>query len=144
MDKTVYATKVDEYTIRSDIFNGTFKDLTFFKFADDVFLLLFKFSFDKSFVRNNNVFEFVVDFNNFEIHSFVYVNIVVTDRFNVDLRSWKECFNTEYVNNHTAFSTTFDVTFNDFVVVKSLINAIPRLSATSFFVRKYKLTFFVF
>ncbi|MFG5859372.1 S1 RNA-binding domain-containing protein, partial [Dysgonomonas sp. Shenzhen-Wh21] len=33
---------------------------------DDIFFLLFKFSFDKSFVRNNNVFELVVDFHYLE------------------------------------------------------------------------------
>ena len=85
VDKTIYATKVDEYTIRSDVFNNTFEYLTFFEFTDDFTFLLFEFSFDKSFVRYNNVFEFLVDFNDFEFHCFVNENIVVADRFHVDL-----------------------------------------------------------
>ena len=144
MDKTVYATQVDEYTVRGDVFDSTFQDLAFFQFANDFFLLLFQLSFDKSFVRNHHVFEFLVDFNHFEFHGFVNKYVVVADRFNVDLRTWQECFDTKYVNNHTAFSTAFDKAFDDFVVVKSFVNAFPRLSAASFFVRKHQLTFFIF
>ena len=50
VDKTIYAAKVNEYTVRGDVLNSTFKDLSFLKFRDDVAFLLFKFSFDKSFV----------------------------------------------------------------------------------------------
>ena len=85
VDKTIYAAKVNEYTVRGDVLNGTFKYLTFFKFGDDVAFLLFKFCFDKSLVRNNNVFEFFVDFNNLEFHSFAHEYVVIADRLNINL-----------------------------------------------------------
>ena len=134
VNQTVYAAKVDEYTVRSDIFNSTFEYLSFFKFTDDFFLLLFKFSFDKSFVRNNNVFEFLVDFNHFEFHCLTYKYIVVADRFHINLRTRQECFDTEYVHNHTTLSAALDVTLNNFFIFKSSVYAVPRTSSTCFFV----------
>ena len=56
VNKPVNATKVNKYTIRSDVFNCSFKYLTFFKFTNDIGFLCLKFGFDKSFVRNNNIF----------------------------------------------------------------------------------------
>ena len=87
MDKSVNATKVDEYTVRSDVFNGTFQYLAFLKLRHDVNFLLLKLSFDKGFVRYNHVFKFVVDFNNFEFHGFTNVNVVIADRLNINLRA---------------------------------------------------------
>ena len=144
MDQTVYAAQVDEYTVRCDIFNSTFKYLSFFKLADDFFLLLFQFGFDKSLVRNNNVLEFLVDLYNLEFHSLAYEYIVVTDRFNIDLRTRQECFDTEYVNDHTALSTALDVTFDNFFVFKSCVYTVPRTGSASFLVRQDQLTFLVF
>ncbi len=144
MDQTVYATQVDEYTVRSDILNRTFQYLAFFKFGDDVFLLLFEFSFDKSFMRYNNIFEFLVDLHDLEFHCLTYKYIVVADRFYIDLRTRQECFDTEYVNDHTALSTTFNVTFDDFVFFKSFVYTIPRTCSACFLVRQDQLSFFVF
>jgi len=132
LDQKLNATQVDEYTIRCDILNGSFKNLSFFELTDNFFLLLFQFSFDKSFVRNNHVFEFLVDFNHFEFHCFANKYIIVTDRFHVDLRTRQECFDTEYVNDHTTLSATLDVTLDNFFVFQSSINAIPRASSASF------------
>jgi hypothetical protein len=50
MNKSVDSAKVDKYTVRCNIFNGSFENLSFFKFSNDLFLLLFKLCFDKSFV----------------------------------------------------------------------------------------------
>ena len=132
VDQTVYATKVDEHTVRCDIFNSSFKNLSFFEFTDDFFLLLFQFGFDKSFVRNNNVFEFLVDLNNFEFHCFANEYIIVTDRFNVDLRTRQECFDSEYVYDHTTLSAALDVTLDNFFIFQSSVNAIPRTSSAGF------------
>ena len=50
VDQTVYATQVDEHTVRGDILDSTFEYLAFFQFADNFFLLLFQLSFDKRLV----------------------------------------------------------------------------------------------
>ncbi len=132
VDQTVYATKVDEYTVRCDIFNSSFKNLSFFEFTDDFFLLLFQFSFDKSLVRYNNVFEFLVDFNHFEFHCFANEYIIVADRFNVDLRTRQECFDSEYVYDHTTLRAALNVTLDNFFIFQSSVNAIPRTSSAGF------------
>ena len=144
VNQTVYATQVDEYTVRSDILNSSFKYLSFFEFGDNIFFLLFQFCFDESFVRNNDIFEFLVNFYHLEFHSFAHEYIVISNRFNIDLRTRQEGFDTEYINDHTAFGTAFDKPFNDFIVFKSRVNTIPRTGSTRFFVRKHQLAFFIF
>src|SRR5690606_13401424 len=113
VDQTVYATKVDEYTVRSDVFDNTFQYLAFLQLADDFFFLNFNIGFDKRFVRNHYVFELVVDFHDFEFHGFVHVNIVVTDWLHVNLRSWQKRLDPEYVDDHTAFCTALHKTIYD-------------------------------
>ena len=48
--KTVYAAKVNEYTIGGDVLDSAFEYLAFFEFGDDFALLLFEFGLDESFV----------------------------------------------------------------------------------------------
>ena len=143
VDQAVYAAKVDEYTVRSDVLDSSFQYLTFFQFGDD-FFLLFQFSFDKSLVRYNNVFEFLVNFNHFEFHCFANEYIIVADRFNVDLRTRQECFDSEYVYDHTTLCAALDVTLDDFVVLESLVDAVPAACSACFLVREDQLTLFVF
>ena len=137
MDKTIYTAKVDEYTVRSDVLNNTFKDLTLFKLTDDFSLLSFKFSFDKNLVRYDNILEFVVNLNNLEFHCLINVSIVIADRTYINLATWKEGFDTEYINDHTALSAALNVSLNDFVLFKSFSDKIPRASSTSLTVAKY-------
>ena len=132
MNQTVYATQVDEYTVGCDILNGTFENLSFFEFTDDFFLLLFQFSLDKSLVRNNDILEFLIDFNNLEFHSLANEYIIVADRLNVDLRTRQECFDTEYVDNHTTLSAALDVTLDNFFIFQSSVHAVPRTSSAGF------------
>ena len=132
VDQTVYATQVDEHTVRGDILNSSFKNLSFFELADNFFLLLFQFSFDKSLVRYNNVFEFLVDLNHFEFHCFANEYIIVTDRFNVDLRTRQECFDSEYVYDHTTLCAALDESLDNFFIFQSSVNAIPRTSSAGF------------
>ena len=87
VDQSVYTAQVNEYSVRGDIFNSTFKHLSFFQFRNDIFLLLFQLSLDKSFVRYNNVLEFLVDFNHFEFHGLANIDIIITNRLNIDLRT---------------------------------------------------------
>ena len=41
VDKTIYATQVDEHTVRGDVLNSTFEYLTLFELSDDFLALLF-------------------------------------------------------------------------------------------------------
>ena len=87
VNQSIYAAKVNEYTVACDVFNHTFQYLSFFKARHDLLLLFFQLSFNKRFVRNNYVLEFVVNLNNFQFHNFSNVNVVITNWLNVDLRS---------------------------------------------------------
>ena len=144
VDKTIDTAEVDEYAVRGDILDRTFEYLTFFEFGDDFFLLLFELGFDESLVRNNNVFEFLVDFNHFEFHGFANEYIVIANGFNVDLRTGQEGFDAKYIDNHTTLGAALDVTLDDFVVFKSSVHTIPRAGSAGFFVGKYELSFFIF
>ena len=85
VDESVNTTQVNEYTVRSDVLNGTFENLTLLKLADDFFLLRFQLSFDKSLVRNYYIAELLVDLNNLELHSLAYELVVVAYWVNVNL-----------------------------------------------------------
>ena len=45
----------------------------------------FKLSFDQGFMRNNNIFVFMIDLNHFELHGFINKHIIITDGFHINL-----------------------------------------------------------
>ena len=83
--KTVDSTEINKHTVRCDILNGTLQNLSFFKATNDDALLLFELSLNQCFVRDDDVFEFLVNFYNLEIHLFSNVDIEVADRLDVHL-----------------------------------------------------------
>ena len=60
--------------------------------------------------ENDYVTELLVNLNNLELHCLTNEYVVVAYRVNVNLTAWKECLDTEYVNNHTTLSAALDVT----------------------------------
>ena len=50
VDKTIYATQVDEHTVRGDVLNSTFEYLTLFELSDNFLALLFELSFNECLV----------------------------------------------------------------------------------------------
>ena len=144
VNQTIYAAKVDKCTERGNVFDNAFEHLTSLEFRDNLFFLFLEFGFDKCFVRNDNVFVFLVDFNDFELHRFAYEYVVVADGFNVDLRTRQEGFDAEYIDNHAAFGATFYIAFDNLFVVEGFVYTIPRTRSTGCFVRQNQLTFFVF
>ena len=116
VDQAVNAAEVNKYTVGGNIFNHSFEYLSFFEFRNNFLFLLFQLFFNKGFVGNNYILEFRIDFYHLEFHCFVNKDIVVADRFHIDLRTRQERFDTEYIHNHTAFCTAFDVSFDYFVV----------------------------
>src|SRR5690606_10540434 len=144
MDKTINSTKINEYTVRGNVLNSTFKYLTFFKLTNDLFLLLFNIGFNKRFVRYNNVLEFMVDLHNFKFHCFSYVSIVITNWLHVNLRSRQESLDSKYVYDHTTFGTTFYKSVYDKTLIVSFVHTIPCHDNTGLTVRKYQLSCSVF
>ncbi len=143
VDESVNTAEVNEYTVRSDVLDGTFENLTLFELADDFFLLLFQFGLDESLVRNNNVAEFLVDLHHLELHRLAYEYIVVAYGMNVDLATWQEGLDAEYINNHTTLCAALDVTLDNLFVVQSSIHALPALGEAGFLVREQQLAFLV-
>ena len=47
VDQTIYATEVDEYTVRGDVLNRTLQDLALLQLRDNIFLLLLQLSLDE-------------------------------------------------------------------------------------------------
>ena len=137
VDQTVNTAEVNEYTVSSDVLNGTLEDLTLLELADDLLTLLLELLLDESLVRYNDIAELLVDLYNLELHCLAYEYVVVAYRVNVDLASWQESFDTENVNDHTALSAALDVTLDNFLVLESCINTLPRLAEASLLVREY-------
>ena len=133
VDQAVYAAQVDEYAVRGDVLDGTFEDLAFFELRHDLLLLCFELGFDQRLVRYDHVAELLVDLHDLELHGLVYVNVVVADRFHVDLRAGQERLDAEYVDDHTALGAALDVTLDNLVFLQSLVDTIPRAELTGFF-----------
>ena len=145
VDKTVYAAKVDEYTVGGNILDGSLEHLTFFKVADNLGLLGFDFVFDKSLVGDDNVLVFVIDFDNLEFHGLVNEDIVVADGLNINLRTGKEGFNVvKHGDDKAAFRAALDVSGNDFLAFVGLVDALPRFKDACLFVGKEELSVRVF
>ena len=85
MDEPIDTTEVDEGTVRGDVLNDPFEDLTLLELADDLSLLSFEFSFDEDLMRYDDVLEVLVDLDDLELHGLVDISIVVADRTDVDL-----------------------------------------------------------
>ena len=85
MDESVHTTEVNEYTVRGDVLDNTFKDLAFLELVDDFSFLSFEFSLDESLVRNYYIAVLVVDLDDLEVHGLVNEYIVVSDRLHVYL-----------------------------------------------------------
>ena len=85
VDESVHTAEVDEYTVRGDVLDNTFEDLTFLELADDLSFLSFEFSLDKSLVRNYYVAVLVVDLDDLEVHGLVDEYIVVSDGLDIYL-----------------------------------------------------------
>ena len=72
-------------------------------------------------MADNDVLEFLIDFDNLEFHSLADEDIVVTDRLDINLRAGKEGFDAEYVDNHTALGAALDVALDDLIVLECLV-----------------------
>ena len=59
--------------------------MTFLQTADDHALLLLELGFDERFVRNDDVFEFLIDLDDFKVHLLSNVNVEITNRLHVHL-----------------------------------------------------------
>ena len=143
VDQTVYATQVDEYTIAGDVLDGTFQYLALLQLADDFLLLLLQLGLDESLVADNNILVLLIDFHNLEFHGLTHENIIVTNRFNVNLAAGQEGLDAKHVNNHTALSAALNESLNDFFILQSLVDTIPRTACTSLLVRENQLTLLV-
>ena len=85
VDETVNTAEVNEDSVVGDVLDGTLKDLSFLKFADELGPTLLLLGFEKSLVGNDNIAELLVDLDDLEVHCLVDVSVVVADRLDVDL-----------------------------------------------------------
>ena len=143
VDQTVNTAQVNEYTVRSDVLDGTLEYLTLLQLADDLLLLLLQLGLDESLVAYNNIAVLLVDLYDLELHGLAHEDIVVADGLNVNLRTGQEGLDAEYVDNHTTLCAALNVTLDNLIVVQSLVHTVPRLGCASLLVRQDELTLLV-
>ena len=136
MNQTVYATEVDEGTIRGDTLDDTLEDLTLLELGDDLLLLLLELCLDEDLVRYDYVAILGVDLDDLELHRLVDKGVIVLDRTYVDLRPRQECLDAKDVDDHTAVDTVLDVAQDDLVILLSSCDLLPSTSCTSLAVRE--------
>ena len=139
VNETIDTAKVDEHTVRGDVLDRTFENLSLLQLGHDNLLLCLQLGLDKSLVGNDYIAELLIYLDNLEFHRLIDIYIVIADRLYVDLRTRQERFDAEYIDNHTALGAALDITLDDFVVGQSLIDAIPRFELASLLVREQQL-----
>lgn len=87
-------------------------------------------------MRNDNIAELLIDFNNLEFHCLAYELVVVAYRMDVNLAAGQECLDAEYVYNHATFGTALDVTLDNILIVKRGVDALPALAEAGFLCEK--------
>ena len=144
VDETVHAAEIDECTVRNDVLDRTFENLTLFELADDLVLLGFDFGLDESLVGNHHVLVLVVDLDHLEFHSLVNIDVIVADGLDIDLGAGQEGLDAEHVDDQAAFGFALDITGDDLLVVVSLVDALPRFEDEGAFVGELELAVGVF
>ena len=97
-----------------------------FSFFHNDLLLSLELCLDKSLVRYNNVAELMVDLDDLEVHSCINILIVVADRLDIDLSTWQESLDSEYIDDHTTLCASLHVTLYDLVCAECSVYHIPR------------------
>jgi hypothetical protein len=126
VNKPINTAEVNKHTISCDIFNSTFEHLALFELRNNFGFLLLKLTFDKRFMRNNNVFKFMIDLYNLEFHHFININIIIAYGLHVNLRTWEKSLNTENIHNQPALSPAFHIAIDNLFGFKCLIYTFPR------------------
>ena len=95
-------------------------------------------------MRHNDILVFLIDLDNLELHRLANEYVVVADGLHVNLRAGQEGFDAEDVDNHATLRAALDVALDDFLVLKSGVDTLPRLACTSLLVREHELATLVF
>src|SRR6185503_11581588 len=66
--QSVHTAQVHEHTVRGNVLHSSFQHLSFLELRNYFHLLLLHLLFNKNLVRHNNIFEFIINLNNLELH----------------------------------------------------------------------------
>ena len=143
MDKTVHTAKVNEYAVIGDILDCSLENLTLLKLTDELCSLLLLLCLKKCLVGNYHIAELLIDLNDLAVNILVDKLVIVADRLDVDLRTWKEGLDSEHVDNHTALGAGLYKSLYYLILLECLVNSVPRLEGTCLTVRKNELSFSV-
>ena len=125
VDKAVQTAEIDECTVRNNVLDSTFEDLSDFEFADDFSFLSFDFSLDEGLVGNDDILVVVVDLHNLELHGLADIDVKVADLLHINLRTRQEGFDTENVHDETAFGLTLHIAGDNFLIVVCFVDTLP-------------------
>ena len=140
VDETIHAAEVDEDAVAGDVLHHAFEHLTLLEMADNLGLLGFDLVLDESLVADDDILVFVIDFHHLELHLLVDIDIVVADGFDVDLAAGEEGLDVlEDGDDETTLGAALDVAGDDFLVVVSLVDTVPRLEDAGFLVAEHQL-----
>ena len=137
--QTVDASEVYEHTVRSDVLDSTFEDLTDFEALDDETLLLFELGLNEGLVRHHHVLELLVDLDNLEFHLLADILVEVADGLDVHLRTREERFQTKDVHDQAALGAALDRTLDDHVFFLGFVHLVPSVIDARRLVTDHKL-----
>ncbi len=83
--QTIDTSEVHKHTIRGDVLDRSFENLTHFEALDDKTLLLFELGLNERLVRHHHILKLLVDFDNLELHLLPDVLVEVADGLDIHL-----------------------------------------------------------
>ncbi len=91
-------------------------------------------------MRNYYVIVGVVDFHHFYFHFLTYIDIEISDRLHVDLRTWQEGLYPVDIYDQTTLGSSLHQTFDHAVIFKSAFDVLPSTDDFGFLTGKDQLT----
>ena len=143
VDETVNSAEVYEHAIIGDVLNRTLENLAFLQLGHKLCFLFLLLRLKQGLVRNHNVPELLIDLHDLEVHRLIDERIVITNRLDVNLGTRQEGLDSKYVYDHATLRASLDKTFDDFVIVVSLVNSLPRFESAGLLMRKDELALLV-
>ena len=89
---------------------------------------------------NNGIAQDRINLDHLEFHGFANVLVVITDRLDIDLRSWQKGFDAINFDNETSFGPGFHLALNHQVFFVGFNNALPGIHNAGRFAGKQQMT----
>ena len=133
MQKPVYSVQFYESSEFGNIFNGSFHNITLFYLFQEFLYLGFMLFAQQNSPGNHYISSFEIYFYYSDFEFIPYIDIKISCRLQIDLRTGKESLCSEYLYHETALNSSYHFTFHRGIFLMGFFYLIPDLYEIRFF-----------